>query len=309
MNEGKENETENYRARAKRELDDKLKQFTALLNSQSDDRVDNSAPIAVHDGHRQRMRSSAVKDRMLESFSDIELLEYLLSFVIPRKDTNVMAHKLLAVYDTVSAVLAAPYAELKRFSAMTENAVKAIVALKNACRADGKYKIRINSRQDAANLFGAMFSSSGERGMHVAFLDRLNTLEAIESYKFDVKTAVRDIVRSAIGRRACKVMPILRDDKILGAFGLTRFVSDLTEALDAVHVELLDFIMFIDYGYYTLCSPRRDYDGWVPQYVFIPELKYAASPPAFLRAHDAFTDDDGHCDFAAELERIIERNK
>ena len=41
----------------------------------------------VHSGHRQRMLQTYLKNGA-DGFSDVQLLEFLLSFSIPRKDTN-----------------------------------------------------------------------------------------------------------------------------------------------------------------------------------------------------------------------------
>ena len=48
----------------------------------------------LHEGHRARLRQSAKQDEELTSFSEFQVLEYFLSFIIPRKDTNPIAHAL-----------------------------------------------------------------------------------------------------------------------------------------------------------------------------------------------------------------------
>lgn len=42
----------------------------------------------LHEGHRARLRQSAKQDEELTSFSEFQVLEYFLSFIIPRKDTT-----------------------------------------------------------------------------------------------------------------------------------------------------------------------------------------------------------------------------
>ena len=50
--------------------------------------------MSIHDGHRQRL-----KDRFLaqglDGFTDIQVLELLLFYALPRRDTNPIAHELL----------------------------------------------------------------------------------------------------------------------------------------------------------------------------------------------------------------------
>ena len=61
----------------------------------------------VHEGHRKRLRDKFEKYG-LDVFNDHEVLELLLFWAIPRKDTNVIAHKLMEKCGSFSAVLDAP---------------------------------------------------------------------------------------------------------------------------------------------------------------------------------------------------------
>lgn len=67
----------------------------------------------IHKGHRQR-----IKKRFIQSggndFSDHELLEMLLYYVIPRSDTNKLAHALLNEFGTLREVLNADPERIKR---------------------------------------------------------------------------------------------------------------------------------------------------------------------------------------------------
>lgn len=63
-------------------------------------------------GHRQRVRERFLQDGP-KSFSDEDLLELLLFFGIPRKDTRGIARELLKKYDgRLDKVLSAPLEEL-----------------------------------------------------------------------------------------------------------------------------------------------------------------------------------------------------
>ena len=60
----------------------------------------------IHEKHRERLRN-LYKNFGIDSFSDHEVLEMLLYFSIPRKDTNETAHKLINKFGSLSAVLEA----------------------------------------------------------------------------------------------------------------------------------------------------------------------------------------------------------
>ena len=47
-----------------------------------------------HSGHRERMKKRFV-EHGLDNFDDINVLELLLFFAVPRRDTNELAHRLI----------------------------------------------------------------------------------------------------------------------------------------------------------------------------------------------------------------------
>ncbi len=67
--------------------------------------------MSIHEKHRQRMRTRFLAEG-LDHFSDIQVLELLLFYTIPRKDTNPIAHALLNRFESLSQVLEAPVEEL-----------------------------------------------------------------------------------------------------------------------------------------------------------------------------------------------------
>lgn len=66
----------------------------------------------VHEHHRRRMKEHFLKDG-LDTFNDIQALEMLLFYSIPRYDTNEIAHALLDEFGSFSAVFDADIAALK----------------------------------------------------------------------------------------------------------------------------------------------------------------------------------------------------
>lgn len=75
-----------------------------------------------HAGHRERLRAKFDRDSEMIVFEDHEALEFHLSLVIPRKDTNALAHELLRVFGSLDAVLCATPRELFQVKNMTASA-------------------------------------------------------------------------------------------------------------------------------------------------------------------------------------------
>ena len=77
--------------------------------------------MSIHEGHRQRLKKRFLEEG-LDRFTDIQVLELLLFYCIPRKDTNPIAHALLDHFGSLSQVLEAPVEELQKVEGVGENA-------------------------------------------------------------------------------------------------------------------------------------------------------------------------------------------
>lgn len=75
----------------------------------------------LHTGHRERLFERYANSG-IDSFSDVELLELVLTFAIPRKDTNPIAHRLLAQFGSLRTVFEAPLLSLESVEGMTKRA-------------------------------------------------------------------------------------------------------------------------------------------------------------------------------------------
>lgn len=60
-----------------------------------------------HKGHRSRMRQRYVNGGF-DNFADHEILEMILYYCYPQKDTNPLAHRLLEAFGSISAIMEAP---------------------------------------------------------------------------------------------------------------------------------------------------------------------------------------------------------
>lgn len=77
--------------------------------------------MSIHDGHRERLRQRFITGG-LDSFHDVNALELLLFYAIPRRDTNNLAHQLLQQFGSLPGVLDATVEDLCNVPGMTENA-------------------------------------------------------------------------------------------------------------------------------------------------------------------------------------------
>ncbi len=77
--------------------------------------------MSIHAGHRQRVKERYSKEG-LENFAQHQVLELLLFYCIPQRDTNELAHRLLARFGSLPKVLRASKKELVQVEGIGENA-------------------------------------------------------------------------------------------------------------------------------------------------------------------------------------------
>ncbi|MEE0858422.1 MAG: JAB domain-containing protein [Acutalibacteraceae bacterium] len=85
-----------------------------------------------HSGHRDRLRKRFL-DNGFDGMENHEVLELMLYYGIPRKDTNPIAHKLLDSFGSISAVFDAPIDKLKEVG-ISEKCAIYIKLIPQICR-------------------------------------------------------------------------------------------------------------------------------------------------------------------------------
>ena len=73
----------------------------------------------IHEGHRHRMRTRYLEEG-LDTFKEHEVLEFLLFYSIPKRDTNVIAHRMLKIYGSLSALFEADARDVARRCNLSE---------------------------------------------------------------------------------------------------------------------------------------------------------------------------------------------
>jgi len=82
-------------------------------------------------GHRDRLRARLLKAGR-ESFADYELLELLLTYAIPRKDTKALAKRLVERFGSFAAVLDQPRERLLEVEGIGPQTVTYVLAIRSA---------------------------------------------------------------------------------------------------------------------------------------------------------------------------------
>lgn len=100
--------------------------------------------MGLHDGHRKRRKESFLATG-LAGMADHEVLELVLFYAIPRRDTNVIAHRLITEFGSLDAVVNAAPEELRRVPGVGENAAALLNLL-------GQVHERLNAPQPPGRI-------------------------------------------------------------------------------------------------------------------------------------------------------------
>jgi len=105
----------------------------------------------LHEGHRDRMRARLAADDAV--FADHELLEILLYYAIPRKDTNRLAHEILIHFGSLEGIMTASVEELAELKGIGKNAAslfRLIALISKRLYNGGKKSVFVKTPADAA---------------------------------------------------------------------------------------------------------------------------------------------------------------
>lgn len=137
-----------------------------------------------HDkGHRERLRARYGQSGEA-ALQDYELLELLLTYVIPRRDTKLLAKKLLERFGTLARVFEAEPEALEEIDGIGPQAATLISLIRPLAvrflTAPPIAKTLLRSTGDAAAYFQAKLKGLTEEEVHVAFVNTKNAVMAME---------------------------------------------------------------------------------------------------------------------------------
>lgn len=166
-----------------------------------------------HNGHRHRL-----KKRFLESlgsdFYDHELVELLLFYAIPRRNTNEIAHRLVERFGSLNKMAEASVDELKNVDGVGESSaflIKMILTFaKRYIEERNKTIKRVTRIDDAVHLANSNILGARDEMLYAVTLDNsLNvidmTIVAVGAID-EVKPIVRTVLEVCVVKRATAVL-------------------------------------------------------------------------------------------------------
>lgn len=218
---------------------------------------------AIHTGHRERLRNRFLREG-LDSFEDIQVLELLLFYCIPRKDTNLIAHRLLDEFGSLARVFEATPKELTMVDGMGENAAtlfSLISQLSRYCAVNQLPREKImTSVEDCGNYMLPYFKA---RTMETVFLLCMDAKGKVKCCKKvgegnvnSADVSIRKIAEMALTADATSVVlahnhpsgiAIPSDEDVLTT-------KKLAMALKAMDIELADHLVMVEDDFVSLAQ-------------------------------------------------------
>lgn len=229
---------------------------------ESKTRKKGESRMGVHDGHRQRLIARFLEEG-LDSFEEHNVLELLLFYSIPRRDTNELAHRLIDAFGSLAGVLEAPYSELLQIEGVGENTAALIKLMPEMARAylsREREEICLDSTEKAGRYLLPRFIGRREETVFLVCVDaKCRVLSCGMLHRGSVNASevnLRKIIAAALNYDAAGV--ILAHNHPGGValpspedLDTTRRVRSVLEAMG---VQLMDHIIVADGDYVSLAD-------------------------------------------------------
>lgn len=219
--------------------------------------------MAVHDGHRERLKER-FRSEGLDGFTEVQVLELLLFYSVPRKDTNEIAHALLEKFGTLAQVLDANPADLEKVPGMGSSSALFLKLLSAAGR---RYQI---SRTESATILRTLeqcgaylqprFFGRKHEAVFLLCLDaKCKVLACKQVGEGSVNSAgvpIRRIVETALSANATMVVLAHNHPSglALPSADDIQTTKRLAVALDTVEIALIDHLVFSDDDYVSMAQ-------------------------------------------------------
>lgn len=221
----------------------------------------------VHDGHRKRLKEEFLANGFDENTPPHKIMEMLLFYSIPRKDTNEIAHDLVNRFGgSVSGVLDAPIEELIKVNGVSRHTASLIKLMIPIIRCyvteKNEKKINYSNIDDVCDYLVSRYISYTKEVFSVVSFSgsgrKLGFDILGEGNVSQVNISVREVVETALKRRAvCVIIAHNHPDGVAipseEDIAVTR---NIQSALSHINIRLIDHIIIGGDDYVSLAQSR-----------------------------------------------------
>lgn len=219
--------------------------------------------MGTHDGHRDRLKSRFCEFG-LDTFNDINVLELLLFFSIPRRDTNEVAHRLLNHFGSLDKVFNASVYELVEVPGVGMNSAVLITFIHQLIKKIEVSKTKdiktISNSRQAADFFIPRYVNEQDEVLLMLCLDNARRIIAcIEIAKGTVNSLevnLKRVIEIALKHKACSVIISHNHPGGTLSFSIEDdiFTKEVYKALHQVSILLEDHIIVAQDQYFSFAD-------------------------------------------------------
>ena len=220
----------------------------------------------MHEDHRQRLRAH-FRAVGLESFESHNVLELLLFYSIPRRDTNEIAHNLIDHFGSLVNVLDAAPEELSKVEGVGEASATLISFTAQLARRylaeQSVEKTSFRSSQEFQRFVASKFLGQKNEIAYLFCMDNglrlLHQCQVSLGTKYSVSLDNRTLLETAFHHNATKV--VLAHNHPNGLCAPSSNDVQLTEAAAKlyreVNIQLLDHLIVADGEFFSMAGSRK----------------------------------------------------
>ena len=229
------------------------------------------ATQSIHKGHRERLKRRFLEEG-LDNFTDIQVLELLLFYAIPRSDTNPIAHALLDHFGSLSRVLEAEAEELKKVPGVGDHAATLLALVIDLCR---YYQVNcaqqteiLTTLEDCGKYLVPRFFGRTRETVFLLCLDaKCKVLCCQELGEGSVNTAsisIRKVVETALSANATTVVLAHNHPSGIAVPSSEdiQTTQRIAAALSAVEIHLADHIVVAEGDYVSMVQSGCRFDTY-----------------------------------------------
>lgn len=228
--------------------------------------VRKSADASLHAGHRDRLRQRFFAEG-LAHFSEHQMLELLLFYSIPRRDTNELAHRLIECFGSLPDVFDASVQELTDVAGISENSAALLKLIPALCAASRRAQNfpqarRFVSGRDCAPYLCALLCEEKREVVYALYYSASGTLldaeKILNGNIGDCRAQIQELLTGALRREARGVLlahnhPGRSPEPSGEDVEITIWIR---ERLRELHMELLEHVVVSGDAYRCILSEQ-----------------------------------------------------
>lgn len=221
----------------------------------------SSKKIDHTSGHRERLRKRFAKSGFT-GFNDYEVLELLLTYVIPRKDTKPISKQLLSRFKSIQGIFSADTNEIRNIEGMGEHSTLFLKIISEFIRfyfehQVEKKELKFTTLEQVISYLNAVIGDYKNEVVKVIYLNSKNKVLHTELLSEGSVTESyvnpRRIVETALKHNSTSV--IVAHNHPDGMPEPSDYDNDITqkisEALRLVDISLQDHVIIANQGYFS----------------------------------------------------------